>query len=114
MAMPLVKSGVKAIGRQVLSSGAQIASDVISEGRDPREVFLDHGKKAVGSLLNNAANKIQSGKGVGKRPKGKSTISALKRRQSNTHSVPRKKSCQTVDSCNLSSEIGFQAILENG
>lgn len=65
IAQPLLKS----IGKQALVSGAHFAADV-TQGRDAKEAFMDHGKQAVGSLLHKAADKIQSGEGIGHRLHG--------------------------------------------
>ena len=53
--LPLVKSGSKAIGKQVLRSGVGFASDVLS-GKNPKQAAIDR-LKAVGSNLLKAATR---------------------------------------------------------
>ena len=47
---PLVKSGVKAVGKQVLQSGVDFASDVLS-GKNPEQAAIDRAKAAGLNLL---------------------------------------------------------------
>jgi len=50
--MPLVKSGAKAIGKQVLKSGVGFAFDVLA-GNSVKQA-IDHAKAAGSSLLHQA------------------------------------------------------------
>ena len=54
--LPLVKSGSKAIGKQVLRSGVGFASDVLS-GKNKKQAAIDCAKAAGSSLLKAATRK---------------------------------------------------------
>ena len=54
--LPLVKSGFKAIGKQVLRSGVGFASDVLS-GKNAKQAAIDCAKAAGSNLLKAAARK---------------------------------------------------------
>ena len=54
--LPLVKSGFKAIGKQVLCSGVGFASDVLS-GKNAKQAAIDRAKAAGSNLLKAAARK---------------------------------------------------------
>ena len=54
--LPLVKSGSKAIGKQVLRSGVGFASDVLS-GKNAKQAAIDCAKAAGSNLLKAAARK---------------------------------------------------------
>ena len=52
-AMPLVKSGMKALGKQGLKTGLQIAGDVMS-GQKPRQAAKRRAKQAGNQLIDEA------------------------------------------------------------
>ena len=54
--LPLVKSGAKAIGKQVLRSGVGFASDVL-EGKNAKQAAIDRAKSAGSNLLKVAVRK---------------------------------------------------------
>ena len=54
--LPLVKSGSKAIGKQVLRNGVDFASDVLS-GKNAKQVAIDRVKAAGFNLLKAVARK---------------------------------------------------------
>ena len=54
--LPLVKSGSKAIGKQILRSGVGFASDVLS-GKNANQSAIDCAKAAGSNLLKAAARK---------------------------------------------------------
>jgi hypothetical protein len=68
--LPVVKSAGKAIGKQALRSGAQIASDLVAGG-DLKKILKKRGKRGASALLRTAAAKLdQTGAGTIKgRPK---------------------------------------------
>lgn len=72
-AMPLLRSGAKSVGKQLLASGAETLKDIVS-GRDPRrsavENFSEGGKQLLDSLVGKLARKP-----VRKRKKRKTNIS---------------------------------------
>lgn len=108
MAMPLFKSAAKTVGKQALASGANFAADVV-QGRDPKEALMDHGKQAVSTLLNKAANRIQAGNGLGVRPRA--SRKPIKRTLTHrTPSVTKKKSRRVVGSRKAVSFDIFQGI----
>jgi hypothetical protein len=73
-AKTLGKSAVKAIGREALSSGSELAGDVL-RGEDIKVALKKRGRNAAGNLLTKAgqklsqagSGKVQKGHGVGKR-----------------------------------------------
>ena len=56
--LPLVKSRAKAIGKQVLQSGVDFASDVLS-GENARQAAIDRAKVAGSNLLRAAKRKAK-------------------------------------------------------
>ena len=54
--LPLVKSGSKAIGKQVLRSGVGFASDIL-RGKNAKQAAIDRAKAAGSNLLKAAASK---------------------------------------------------------
>ena len=50
LALPIIKSAGRTIGKQALASGASIMKD-LSSGREPSHVFKERGREALGSLL---------------------------------------------------------------
>ena len=64
---PLAKSAGKAIGKQALRTGAEIASDVVG-GTKLSESIKRRGKSAAANLMTKAATKLQEGGRLGKRP----------------------------------------------
>ena len=83
---PLAKSAGKAIGKQALMSGAEIASDVMA-GTKLTESIKRRGKKAAANLLTKAANKMQSGGRLGRRRK---TIKGRRKQKKRTVKRGRK------------------------
>ena len=67
--LPLVKSRAKAIGKQVLQSGVDFASDVLS-GKNAQQTAID-GAKAAGSNLLQAAKRKAKLKKVEKKKRKK-------------------------------------------
>ena len=51
--LPLVKSGAKAVGRELLKSGSRIASDVLA-GENVKRAAIRRAKQAGSNLLNRA------------------------------------------------------------
>jgi hypothetical protein len=58
--LPIAKSAGKRIGKQALSTGAQIVSDVVA-GKSIKAAAKTRGKQATAKLLAQAARKVQSG-----------------------------------------------------
>ena len=56
-AMPLLKSGVKALGKQGMKTGLQIAGDVF-RGQQPKRAVRRRGKQAGKQLLHKALREI--------------------------------------------------------
>lgn len=77
------KSAIKAIGKEALSAGANIAGDLV-RGRDLKQTVKEHGRNAAGNLLTKAGTKLQTGGKLGKRPtkrKAKPVASVVKRKR---------------------------------
>ena len=56
--LPLVKSGAKAVGKQVLQSGVDFASDVLN-GKNAKQAAIDRAKSASSNLLQAAKRKAK-------------------------------------------------------
>ena len=56
--LPLVKSGAKAVGKQVLQSGVDFASDVLN-GKNAKQAAIDRAKSAGSNLLQAAKRKAK-------------------------------------------------------
>ena len=55
--LPLVKKGAKTLGKQVLQSGVEFASDVL-HGKNVKQAAIDQAKTASSNLLQVAQQKI--------------------------------------------------------
>ncbi len=82
MSLPVCKKVGKAVGKEALATGANVAADV-ARGRKLKESVEEHGRDAAGTMFDTAAKKVCGG-GVGKRP-------AKKRKTINVAKNPRKK-----------------------
>ena len=56
-ALPLVKKGAKTLGKQVLQSGVEFASDVL-HGKNAKQAAIDQARAAGSNLLQAAQQKI--------------------------------------------------------
>ena len=65
--LPVAKSAGKAVGKQALATGAQIASDVVG-GANIKTAAKRRARAGAAKLMKRAARKIQTGKGLGRRP----------------------------------------------
>jgi len=77
--VPVFKSVGKMVGSEALSTGANIASDLV-RGRNIRDTLEDHGRNAAGNLLDKASSKLRQQSGglrLGKRPASNETLSLL-------------------------------------
>jgi hypothetical protein len=68
MAVPVIKSAAGHIGRQALSSGADIAHDIL-KGRPIGEAVEEHALAGVNELVGKVKKPSQKGSGLGYRPK---------------------------------------------
>lgn len=75
-AVPLFKSGAKAVGKQMLRSGASLVND-IAQGVNPREAAKQRLKEAGRVLTDKAANKVKTMVGSGRNKKRKLTKKRL-------------------------------------
>jgi hypothetical protein len=57
--LPLIKSGAKAAGKQLLKTGATIASEAL-QGRNFKESAADNFKEAGSNLLNSLASSLDN------------------------------------------------------
>lgn len=89
-AAPLLKSGVKAIGKQLFHSGVDIMND-ISQGRNLKDAATHRFKEAGKNLTDKASTKVKNMIGSGKRNK--------KRKHRRKPVILRsiKKKCTTPD-----------------
>ena len=58
--VPLLKSGVKAVGKQALRSGVGFANDVLS-GKSVKQAAIDRASAAGHQLMNQARTNLQQG-----------------------------------------------------
>ncbi len=82
MILPVVKKVGKAVGKEALATGANVAADV-ARGRQFKESVQEHGRNAAGRMFDTAARKVRGG-GMGKR-------TAKKRKTINVARNSRKK-----------------------
>lgn len=70
MAVPVIKSVATHVGEQALSSGTDIAQDVL-RGKPLSAAFEEHGREGVAKLLDKTSGALrrQTGRGLGVRPK---------------------------------------------
>ncbi len=102
--LPVAKSVGRAVGKQALSTGAQVAADALA-GHNVGQSLEQHGREAASALLNKGVRKlnkpkkkrrrqtghgrrhqskpkrIQRGRGLGVRPKGRMIVSTIKGRK---------------------------------
>ncbi len=79
--LPLAKRAGRTIGKQALSTGAQIASDVVA-GENWRTSSKRRIREGAAKTLRKSADTVQGGRGLGKRPATKSIKGpAVKRRR---------------------------------
>ena len=90
--LPVAKKVGKAVGKQALTSGADILDDVV-KGRNIKESAKEHGRVALGNLSNKAGNYMrQKGRGrLGNRPKTIKGMQTLKRKQTYNRSRGAKR-----------------------
>ena len=85
--LPIAKSAGKAVGKQALATGAQIASDVVA-GKNVKAAAQLRTRRGASKLLRKAAVRLQRGRGLGRRKKAKATKPIKRRRK---RAVKRKK-----------------------
>jgi hypothetical protein len=106
MAAPVLKRAAKAVGKQVLKTGADVVVDV-ARGGDLAPTLEAHGREALASLAERSSKRIreakqlsdlgvedQGGSGLGKRKAqtaGMSINQPAKKRKSRSKSKPRTK-----------------------
>ena len=92
--MPMVKSGVKALGKSALTTGTNVLKDVAS-GKDLKQAINTRGKEAVSEAKDKAISRLQTfaQTGSGKRTK-KRPVSQTKKRR--TPAKKRKASTSTI------------------
>ena len=77
--LPIVKGVGKAVGKQALRTGAEVATDVL-QGGTFKEALKTRGKAGAKRLIAKGARKIQRGRGLGVRSRNPpKTIKALKK-----------------------------------
>lgn len=95
MAIPAIRSVAAHVGQQAITSGSDIAQDVL-KGKPLSEALEQHGKEGVAKLMESASNALrkQTGRGLGVRPKSikatlvKQDIFNKKKKRKN---VPRRR-----------------------
>ena len=78
--VPLMKSGAKAIGKQVLHSGVGFASDVLS-GKDVKQAAVERAKSAGQQLMTQARNKVLGGQRPSRKRKRSARVQKVKRKR---------------------------------
>lgn len=89
LVFPIAKKVGKAVGKEALSTGVQIASDIVG-GRDIKESFMERGKEGTERLLDKGAQAIKRGGALGVRPKRKryKSLISIKRKRNSTQKLP--------------------------
>jgi hypothetical protein len=88
---PLLKSAGRSIGKEALRAGAHIASDIVA-GDSPRASIKRHTKQSVANQLAKASSRLQSGRGLGKRPR-----KCIKGRKKTVRKTVRRKTKKIAD-----------------
>jgi hypothetical protein len=103
MILPWLKTGGKALLREGVGTGLQVAQDALG-GRNVGESFREHAKQAGQRLLHGAADHLnQSGRGMRKRrlpaPPGSPARKRIKRQTPtrSVHTKPNKTRAQFSD-----------------
>lgn len=68
MAVPILKSTGRNLGKHALTAGANILSDV-AQGRPLYDSTREHARSETSRFLKDTADSMQTGEGLGKRPK---------------------------------------------
>jgi hypothetical protein len=68
MAVPIIKSVGRQVGQHAITAGAHIASDYV-QGKPLFESAKKHSKAEASRLLQEASDALQTGEGLGRRPK---------------------------------------------
>ena len=96
VAVPILRQAAKStarrVGRQAVTAIGNIATDVTG-GRDLKESLVSRGKEAASNVLHETADALQSGSGLGFRPRTSRTkVPAIKRRsKSKKRSVKKRR-----------------------
>lgn len=85
-AMPLIKKGSKALGKQVLSTGLDIANDLLS-GENIRTSTERRLKEAGRNIMNQARGRIS-------KPPGEPSRKGIKRRANSSVVIPKRAKVQ--------------------
>ena len=100
-AMPMVKSGAKALGKIALNTGANLLGDAVS-GKNLKEAAKARGKEAANVAKNRAVNRLQTYAQTGsgrKRRRRKTTVKSrttTKRSRSKKRTVKKRKASRSV------------------
>ena len=96
-AMPMVKSGAKALGKIALNTGANLLGDVVS-GKNLKESAKARGKEAANVAKNRAVNRLQTyaQTGSGRRRRKRSGRSRKRSRKTTARSKKRSVKKRTV------------------
>ena len=86
--LPIAKSAGKVVGRQALKTGALIANDVVS-GTSIKAAAKRRGRQGAARILKRASRKLQTGKGLGRRPRKRRT--PARKRTAKRTTIKRKK-----------------------
>ena len=92
--LPVAKSAGKAVGKQALATGAQIASDVVA-GTDIKTAAKRRARAGAAKLMKRAARKIQTGKGLGRRPRKKKRATKRKKPRKSIKRTGKRKATTT-------------------
>ena len=92
--LPLAKSAGKAVGKQALATGAQIASDVVA-GKNIKAAAKLRTRKGASKLLRSAASKL--GRGLGRKPIKRRRKRPIKRKAATKRRRTAKKRRLVVD-----------------
>ena len=100
--LPIAKSAGKVVGRQALKTGALIANDVVA-GTSIKAAAKRRGRQGAAKVLKRASRKLQTGKGLGRRPRKKRVTrkGPIKRKRK----APARK--RTAKKRKVSDQLGF-------
>lgn len=97
--LPIVKGVGKAVGKQALRTGVEVASDVL-QGDNFAQAIKTRGKAGAKRLLTKGVRKLQRGRGLGIRPRQPAKgIKAIRKRRKPV--IRKKKKKQRTDAFGL-------------
>ena len=110
--LPIAKSVGKTVGKAALTTGAQIASDVVA-GKNIKESAEERGREAASHLLDKAVGKLtrqprrKQTRRVGKKQQQRGRGLGVRGKRKTTTAGPSKKSIKGKKRTKVADQLGF-------